>query len=1162
MRYIVILYTILVPFISLAQVTFRSVTSLDAPDTPYEMAKGDFNKDGRIDLITANFTGLSNQQVSVLLNTGSGTFAGSNFKNVGASANVLDIATGDFNKDGNLDAVACSQTNDNFSLLLGDGAGNFSAPVNFTTGDVPNGIASGDMNKDGNLDVLVTNRGVPEELHIFYGNGAGNFSAPVKLAIANVWDVAIADFNNDTHLDFAILTSGVYTVQIWLSNGLATPSFTLSQTVVDFGISGDIDAHDLDGDGDMDLIGSSAYTLNTGAGVFGTRVFIPQTDEEYAVGDLNGDNKPDLVATDNNNNSSNIRVYRGDGTGTFTLLGKYETVAYHRGLEIVDVNNDGYLDVVGAGTFSGQGKIDILLGDGSGYLTNSVSKYVTLTDPQDLAKGDFNEDGKIDIATCHSVANSVSVYVGQGGDRFSKTSTDYTTGAFPSQLLAFDYNKDGHMDLATLNQNSASVTVLTGDGTGTFNLLSNFSVTLSSFGRMAIADFNNDTYPDITVSGWTARVINFLAGTGSGFNASVTSAVSADVYEIKAADFTGDGKQDLVADLGNIKRMVLLIGNGTGSFTEGSTQYQHNGSLFLVADMNADSKPDVIAFANSSLGHDFFTNDGTGVFSGSSISVSLGGIPFGFEDMNNDGFKDLIVGAQNSSSSSPGQIVIFRGSAAGITSGLLIDKDYSGGNRLVLHDINNDGKMDIMATSFSVFSEDYLSVLTNTTVAVGCPAITTQPVSQNSCEGKSVSFSVVATGNSPLSYQWRMGATPIAGATSSTFTIAAAGLSDAGTYSCVVSNGCGSVTSNTASLTVAASPAMPTATGVSRCGPGSVVLTASGGSNGDYRWYTVSSGGSPLVGEQQSSLTLASITSSTTYYVSLVSGSCESNRASIPIIINSIPATPAISATPVAQNGVIIACSSSAVVLEAPSGFTSYQWSSGESTQQLSVTSSGSYSVEVTNALGCKSLPSSAIQVNIVSAPCNNQPPSIISAQFSTAVQGSVLIDLNSIISDPDNNLVLSSIEISMPPASGAVAVIDQTNSILTVDYTGISFTGSDELIIKVCDAFNLCAEQSILIEVVGEVAVYNALSPNGDGKNDVFILQYIDLIEGTKRNRLTIYNRWGDNVFDITDYDNSSRVFKGQNSSGNDLPSGIYYYKIEFFSGRPDLTGYLMLKR
>src|SRR6187551_438892 len=108
---ILFLLSLLSGITSFAQVKFRAITSVTLPSSPSEMAKGDFNNDGFIDFATANFNSLSNRQVTVLLNTGSGTFTGTNVRSFAAATNVLDIAVGDFNEDNKLDVVTCSQSN-------------------------------------------------------------------------------------------------------------------------------------------------------------------------------------------------------------------------------------------------------------------------------------------------------------------------------------------------------------------------------------------------------------------------------------------------------------------------------------------------------------------------------------------------------------------------------------------------------------------------------------------------------------------------------------------------------------------------------------------------------------------------------------------------------------------------------------------------------------------------------------------------------------------------------------------------------------------------------------------------------------------------------------------------------------------------------------------
>jgi gliding motility-associated-like protein len=1066
------------------QVTFPAVTSLNAPDIPYEVAQGDFNNDGKPDLITANFTDDVNQQLTLLLSNNTGTFTGANFRNVAASTEVLDVATGDFNKDGNLDAVACSPQNNNFSFLSGNGTGSFAPAVNISTIDQPQGIAVGDMNKDTNLDVVISHIGTPDDVYIFFGNGAGGFSAPMAITTTTAfgYDIAVADFNGDTNPDFALSTAGGFVVQIWNGNGQLAPAFTLGQSVTGFSNTPDVDARDLDNDGDMDILADPGYAINDGTGNFASCVALPQSRIEFAAGDLNGDGNPDIAAVDFSTSiHPNIVIFSGDGTGAFTRVAKFEILCSVRGLEILDINNDGNSDVVAVGGLSAQGRIDILLGDGTGYFSNAIIKYPMRADPRDLVKGDFNEDGLMDVALCHSTGvNNISVFFGQAMGRFSESTSNYTAGIFPFQIMALDYNKDNHLDLITYNQSaSSSLTVLTGLGNGQFTVLPDIPVA-STFGRLASADFNNDTYVDLVVTGGTARVIYLITGSATGFNPATSIPVTQDIYNIQAADFNGDANQDLAVFFYTINKFVMLTGNGAGAFTEG-TQYDARAGSFLIHDINEDGIPDVNAY-DSNAGNDFFINDGTGVFTGSAIGFPFGGNPQAFADMNGDGFKDMILGTQFSSSSQRGTMAIYRGTATGPNAlSALIIKDNSGGNRLLTHDVNGDGKEDIIATSFNSY-EDYLSILLNTTGPAACtpPSISFVSPSPTACNGDDVSLSVSAAGTSPFSYQWRKGASVIAGATSSSLILTAVTEADEMTYTCVVTNTCGNVTSSGIVVSVTNKPNAPAVTGAGSCTTAAVTLNASGSTNGNYRWYGVPSGGSPISGAVNNTYTTPVLGSTALYYVSVINGTCESLRTPVTATIGGIA--------------------------------------------------------------------------------CSNQPPVFNTALLNVEVSGTATIDLLTLISDVDNNVDANSLRVILSPGSGALTSI--SNGLLTIDYAGIDFSGPDNLTIEVCDQLGSCVQQQLLVDVTGSLIIFNAISPTADGLNDIWVIKNIELLPKTKNNKVSIFNRWGDNVFSVTNYDNKDRVFKGAGKNGNELPSGTYFYKIEFNSDLPTKTGYLVLKR
>ncbi|MFZ6013088.1 MAG: FG-GAP-like repeat-containing protein [Bacteroidota bacterium] len=947
---------------AIAQITFQGPTSLNLPDTPQELAKGDLNNDGRMDFVSVNFNGLSNQQLTVMLNSGTGTFTGSNMRNFSAATNVLDVAMGDFNEDGNLDVVACGQS-DNFSLSLGDGAGNLGAPTIIAAGNVPEGIDVGDLNKDGNLDVVISNRGSPSNVYIFLGNGSGGFAAPTIIPITNLTDIRIGDFNEDTNPDFAISVST--SVQIYTGDGTGT-AFTPSTVVTGFASGEDLITADLNKDNHLDIIAGGGYTLGDGAGNFAPRVLLTQTNYEYAVGDVNKDGNPDIIASDNNVNYTNMRVFLGNGVGVFSLLAKFETNILFYGVEIADVNNDANPDVVGIGTWGSLRRVDVLLGDGSGYFS-TVTKYPVASDPREMVSGDFNKDGLLDIALAFTIGNNISIHLGQGQGRFAKTAVNYTTGTYPSEMIVADYNKDGNQDLITNNRSNATITVLTGAGDGTFTLLGHLPLPANTEG-IAYADFNKDTNPDIVASGNTANAIYILTGTGTGFNSAVTITTTANVYDIEAADFNSDGNPDLAASFFNTNRFLVLFGNGSGGFTEG-TQYvaNSNPSFIRVYDLNNDNKPDVLVRTSS---EHHFINDGTGSFTGTLFSEAAA-LGSDYADIDGDGIKDLIYGSQNSISSNVGLIRAYKGSGTGTfnTTTPIINRQGSGGNQLITHDFNADGKLDIITTSFNIY-EDYLATLINTTSAPTCnaPVIGSITGPTTRCVGTSFTLSVTATGDAPLSYQWRKNGADISGATSTSYTISSVVPADAANYSVRIANACGTVISGSIPLTISSAPSAPAATGASSCSAASLVLNASGGSNGDYRWYTVSTGGTAIPGEVNGTYTTPILTSTTSYYVSLINASgCESARTAVQATIVQLT-KPTITATVVISGGSASICQGDNETFTAPNGFAVYNWSTGASTQQISVNQAGTYSVIVGDGT-CTSPASDIVNVSIVPNP-------------------------------------------------------------------------------------------------------------------------------------------------------------------------------------------------
>jgi gliding motility-associated-like protein len=321
----------------------------------------------------------------------------------------------------------------------------------------------------------------------------------------------------------------------------------------------------------------------------------------------------------------------------------------------------------------------------------------------------------------------------------------------------------------------------------------------------------------------------------------------------------------------------------------------------------------------------------------------------------------------------------------------------------------------------------------------------------------------------------------------------------------------------------------------------------------------VPTGGTALAGEVNNSFTTPVLTSTTPYYVSINTGSCESDRTAVTATIFPVPGKPTLTASETINAGVVTICLQP-VTLSAPAGFTSYSWSNSQITQQITTLLPGNYSVVVTDANGCSSVASDVLQL-VTGTTCANNPPVINTTSAQTFIGGKVTIDLTTLISDPDNNLDPASLQV-LNNATQKGGKTTLNGFILEIDYTDAKFSGKDLVTIRVCDLLNVCFEAAFEINVIGDIVVYNGISPNGDTKNDTWVIEYITLFPDTQINRVTIYNRWGDIVWQGSNYDNDNVVFTGINKNGGELSTGTYFYKIEFESGRETITGYLSLKR
>jgi VCBS repeat protein/List-Bact-rpt repeat protein/FG-GAP repeat protein len=615
---------------------------------PQSVASGDFNNDGKPDLVTADT--LANT-LSILLNKGDGTFQ--THADYATGSKPEAVVVGDFNGDLKLDLAVTNYDGTSVSVLLGNGDGTFRAHVDYQTGAKPTSMTLGDFNGDGVLDLVVGNTG-EATISVLLGNGDGTFQSGVKYSVTtNAQGVVVGDFNADHVSDIAVAfvhigqITAVCGISVLLGNG-----------------NGTFQAH----------IDSAT---NCGGGI--------------AVGDFNRDGRQDLAIANNSFISSGVGVLLGNGNGTFKAEIDYDTDIFPSGVEVVDLNRDGNQDLALAGVGNAVG---VLLGNGDGTF-GMHQDFGAGDGPVSEIAADFNGDGRTDVATANAFGDSVSLLFGVGDGTFFPVRRDYLAASIAQGIAVSDLNHDGIQDLAVADGTTAGfVSILLSHPDGTFATDVVYPVG-SNPDSVAIADFNGDSHPDLATANSGDSVISILLNKGDGtFQPHVDYPVSSTAAAgIIAADLNQDGRLDIAVALG--EGAAVLLGNGDGSF-QPEVDYGIGGvaTSVVAADFNGDGKLDLALPAYNAV-ISVLLGNGDGTFQPGK-QQSLPAQPFGAAvgDVNGDGIPDLVVAG------GCGCISVLIGNGDGT---FQPHKDYAGVSILTtsvaLADFTGDGNLDVVVTN-------------------------------------------------------------------------------------------------------------------------------------------------------------------------------------------------------------------------------------------------------------------------------------------------------------------------------------------------------------------------------------------------------------------------------------------------------------------------------
>jgi FG-GAP-like repeat/Abnormal spindle-like microcephaly-assoc'd, ASPM-SPD-2-Hydin/Beta-propeller repeat len=313
-----------------------------------------------------------------------------------------------------------------------------------------------------------------------------------------------------------------------------------------------------------------------------------------------------------------------------------------------DFNQDGKPDLAIANSIDNT--VSILLGNGDGTFT-SQPVIAAGAEPVFGATGDLNGDGITDLAVADEAGNTVSILLGTGGGNFAPAST-VATGNAPVALALGDLNADGALDLAVANQIDGTVSILLGNDDGTFSTsLAPVSVGNGPTALIA-ADLNGDGVLDLAVANSVDGTISILFGNGDGtFTAQPVIPLAPGVNSLVVADFNGDGVPDLAVGNTTTNSISILLGAGGGSFNSAAPLTAGNGpSALSVGDWNGDGVLDLTVANSIDSTVEVLLGNGDGSFqAGLTFATGSGPASVAAADFNGDGRLDLAA-ADNGSS--------------------------------------------------------------------------------------------------------------------------------------------------------------------------------------------------------------------------------------------------------------------------------------------------------------------------------------------------------------------------------------------------------------------------------------------------------------------------------------------------------------------------------
>lgn len=564
------------------------------------LASGDLDGDGRPDLVVTGSGGAEvllnrtarNSQIPSFINGGMLTTTASTSVAIGqldTPGTALDVATTDNANANNGEVV----------VFLNAGGASFGPGTPFNTNPSPaftsvtTGVSIGDVNGDGSNDLLVVNKNDPffgtsaSTMAVLRNNGTGSFTTPF------------------TNPDDLYVTNGV---PVGMAINITTDPVS-GRKVVDEAVTAN-------GNDPITSLGNDVTLYR--AKLDGSGLFFASNDttplpgfsvSAVAKGDFNADGLTDIVIADPINNKIAVLLATGNPSNPFGSPRQFGTGSDPVAIAVGDLNGDGRPDIVVANQLDST--LTVLLNAGGGAFNPQPNALVGRT-PTGLVMGDFNRDGTLDVAVSHTgfnlgsfvggffgttTAGGFTVLTGNGNGTF-RNAAEFGSSVPSLGLATADFEGDGNLDIALVDGNpNGNVYIYRGDGFGRFALRAAFPAGEQP-NSIAVGDLNRDGLPDIVVTNdslpasTTSSIIGFVSTAyvsvllntpGKGFSNAIRTDLVRNTnrpfQSVTITNVNNDLYPDVVAGAGvggfffigtgfSFNNVVALEGNGDGSFKD------------------------------------------------------------------------------------------------------------------------------------------------------------------------------------------------------------------------------------------------------------------------------------------------------------------------------------------------------------------------------------------------------------------------------------------------------------------------------------------------------------------------------------------------------------------------------------------------------------------